>query len=75
MLTYLTGGSGEMIDPDCGASVETGDSDSLLHEIGRISAEKPFAAENCVKKASEYSDVGKFEEYISLYKELVGEKA
>mgnify|MGYP004570007329 FL=1 len=75
VLTYLTGGSGEMTDNSCGAGVKTGDFDSLLREIGRISAEKPFAAENCVKKASEYSDVGKFEEYISLYKELVGEKA
>ena len=74
VLTYLTGGSGEMIDSDCGSGVETGDIDAFLREIKRISAERPYTSANCVKKASAYADTEKFEEYVSLYKELVGEK-
>ena len=74
VLTYLTGGSGEMIDTDCGSCVKTGDVDAFLREIERISVERPYAAGNCVKKASAYADTEKFEEYISIYKELAGEK-
>ena len=63
-----------MIDSDCGSGVETGDIDAFVREIKRLSAERPYTAEKCVKKASAYADTEKFEEYVSLYKELVGEK-
>ena len=71
VLTYATGGSAEIIDESCGASVTPKDIDTLESEIIRICETRPYSKENCRKRAAHFDMNDKFLEYIDLYKELL----
>ena len=71
VLTYNTGGSGEMVDETCGSVVPKGDFDALYQEILRISETKPYSREGCVEKAKQFSAEKKFKEYIELYHDYI----
>ena len=72
VLTFDTGGSTEIIDETCGVSVETGDIDGMEKEILRIYKTKPYSKQACLKRASNYRMEDKFQEYVDLYKEMLG---
>ena len=72
VLTFATGGSPEIIDGTCGASVAKNDADALEREILRICTERPYPAEACRKRAEQYDAREKFAEYLSLYGERKG---
>lgn len=68
VLTFNTGGSGEIIDKNCGAVVEKDDVDGLLNKIIEITKEKPYSSENCTRRAEEFEQKKKFKEYLEIYK-------
>lgn len=67
VLTFETGGSTEIIDQTCGASVPKNDVDGLVEKIEYIYKNKPFTSSDCVKRAQQYDAEDKFKEYLSLY--------
>ena len=71
VLTYSTGGSGEMISEKTGSIVKTGDYANLLSEILRISKGKPYSKEDCITQAKKYNKDDRFIDYIVLYKKIL----
>ena len=67
VLTFPTGGSGEIIDSACGMAVEKNDVDSLIKAIAEIKNNRPFTKEACLKKSAVYRKDDKFKEYADLY--------
>ena len=72
VLTFKTGGSPETIDETCGSVVDVDDVDAMEKEILRICAELPCSKESCIKRAKKFDMNDRFEEYIDLYKEVMG---
>lgn len=70
VLTFHTGGSPEIIDENCGVTVECDDYEKLKNEIIKISQEKPFSREACLKRAQKFNMYEKFNEYVDLYEKL-----
>ena len=68
VLTFRTGGSPEMLDETCGYVVEKDDLEALLQQINSAYEKRPFSAQNCIKKASNYAAMDKFQEYYELYR-------
>lgn len=69
VLTFNTGGSPEMLDETCGFTVPKNDVDALYNEIIKISENKPYSKEFCLKKAENFDMNERFKEYVNLYKE------
>lgn len=67
VITFKTGGSPECIDKSCGSVVEKNDIDGLIKEIERISTEKPFTEESCIRRSKLFESQQKFREYVELY--------
>lgn len=67
VLTFDTGGSGEIIDKTCGMKVEKNDTDSLVEAIIHIKENNLFSKEDCLKKSMSYQKDDKFREYAEIY--------
>ncbi len=67
VLTFDTGGSGEMLDNFCGAVVKKSDIDALEREILRVCKTKPYTREACLQRAQAFDQQACFEEYMTLY--------
>lgn len=77
IITYRTGGSPETIDESTGIVIEQGDIDALVEAVYVYRHLIPLKREEqrkaCRKRAEEYYEKGRcFEEYIALYKSLMG---
>lgn len=70
VITFNTGGSSEIIDEDCGVSVEKNDIASLKNEIIRVCETKPYTKEACFNKAKKFDMCSTFNKYIDLYEEV-----
>ena len=68
VITFRTGGSGEMLAPSCGVVVERGDAEAMLQEILRIAEDKPFTKDACLEQAKNFDAVTRYREYVALYK-------
>jgi glycosyltransferase involved in cell wall biosynthesis len=73
VVTFRSGGSPECVDDTCGSVVDCDDFDGLEREIRRICAERPYSAENCLKRAVEFDANERFREYIRLYGSMLHE--
>lgn len=75
VVTYNTGGSPESVIPSTGLIVDKYDIKSLAHAVVEMtSMGKENYAEDCLSHArSNFDKKTKFQEYISLYKELYQE--
>ncbi len=71
VVTFKTGGSPEMLDETCGSVVECNDIDSLEREVIRVCIDKPYSEAECVKKALEFDQNERFNEYIKLYERVI----
>lgn len=69
VLTFLTGGSPEIIDYTCGCAVKCDDVDAMEREIKRIYESHPFNWQDCVQRAQCFNQDILFEEYINLYED------
>lgn len=67
VLTFATGGSGEIIDCTCGMTVPKNDTKSLRDAIVYIKENRPFNKEACLKRSLEYQKDDKFREYAEIY--------
>lgn len=67
VLTFNTGGSGEILDNTCGSIVDCDDIDALENEIRRICTHKPYSAQACLDRAKSFDMNDRFKEYIHLY--------
>lgn len=74
VITFRTGGSPECIDETCGCVVECDDVDALEYEIVRVCKEKPYSQEACIKRARQFEQKEKFEEYVMLYEDVAHSK-
>ena len=70
VVTFDTGGSPECIDDSCGSVIPVDDLDALEREIVRICKSKCFSREACIKRAAQFDQKARFQEYIQL---LMGE--
>lgn len=67
VVTYNTGGSGEMLDEKCGAVVDTGDVKALLKAI----TEMNLNSDDCRNKALEFEKNKQYNIYMELYKNIL----
>lgn len=71
VLTYATGGSGEIPDESCGLSIPIGDEKALEEAILFIADQTPFSREACLTRAAFFDENERFSEVISLYEKHV----
>ena len=71
VITFRTGGSPEVIDESCGRVVDCNDVDAMEAQIRRITAQRPYTAEACMKRAEKFDARGRFNEYIRLYEAVM----
>lgn len=67
VVSFDTGGSGEILDEACGITVGKDKIEELLREIRRISEARPFTKDNCLMRAKNFDMKARFREYIKLY--------
>lgn len=67
VLTFMTGGSPEMVTEETGAVVPCDDVEGLIREIERICTQKPFSNSDCVHNAQRFDKWNQFSEYMELY--------
>ena len=67
VITFRTGGSGEMLTSSCGTVVERGDAEAMLQEILRIAKDKPFTKDACLEQAKNFDAMTRYREYVALY--------
>ncbi len=73
VLTFRTGGSPEILKDCCGAVVDKDDINALEREIIRICSQTPYKREDILKRAESFNMADRFNEYVSLYHEVVDE--
>lgn len=73
VVTFKTGGSPEMLTPECGRVVEQDNIDSLYENVVELCETHIISSDACILHAKEFNMSKKIEEYISLYKRLSGE--
>ena len=71
VLTFRTGGSPEILDETCGSVIACDDIDALESEIIRITEERPFSQEACLKRAEAFDKDKLFREYVNLYENRI----
>lgn len=67
VVTFATGGCAEIIDESCGVAVAKNDVDGMEREIIRICTEKPYSIGACTRRAQDFEQNKRFEEYLELY--------
>ncbi len=67
VVTFDTGGSGEIINETCGIKVPKNDVEALIKAILHIKESRPFTKESCRKRAEDFRAEDKFREYIESY--------
>ncbi len=67
VVTFDTGGSGEIIDESCGIKVQKNDTKALTEAILYVKENRPFTKENCRKRAEQFKAEDKFREYVENY--------
>lgn len=74
VVTFVTGGSPEIIDETCG-EVVADDIDVITTKIEDIRINKPYSSSDCRKRAESFSKEEKYNEYLDLYKSLYDRKS
>ena len=67
VITFKTGGSGEIADSSCGSAVDKDDMEMLVDEIRRVCEKNPYSKESCLKRAGAFEMNERFSEYTDLY--------
>ncbi len=71
IAAYATGGSPEIPDENCGITVSKGDVSALEKAIKKICEEKPFSADNCLKRAENFDKNLFARKYMELYRSIL----
>lgn len=70
VITFRTGGSPEMLTPECGIVIDSDDFESLENSINRC-INQIFQKDVCRRQAEKYRNSEKFQEYLNLYTEIM----
>ncbi len=70
VITYATGGSGEIIDDTCGVAVEKGNYQELIKAIKEFDYGKK-TSENCRTRAEKLYSINNYNRYIDLFLKVV----
>lgn len=73
IVAFRTGGATEAVTEKTGIVVERGDKEGLLHQVQYAGEHKPFASEDCVERAGEFTKERMIEKYLQLYRKVIGE--
>ena len=73
VLTYDVGGSKESLTNKCGNYIEINNIEKLQKEIMRICENKPYKNQDCISQSKNYDMYDKFNEYVQLYKKILGD--
>lgn len=75
VIVFNTGGSAESLDDNCGYVVAKGNIDALVDAIEQYKENNVNITQthNCIKRAKKYDKKSKFDEYITIYHEVLGE--
>lgn len=72
VVTFDTGGSGEILDDCCGRIIKKNDINMLVRAVLDICRGKDFIdRKQCVHRAASFNKDDKFAEYVKLYEELI----
>jgi len=70
VITYDSGGSGDMLDKTCGVVVKRDDIDGLKEALSAMK-KTPLVANACLKKATAYDKQIQLKKYLNVYNELL----
>lgn len=73
VVTFDTGGSGEIPDACSGIVVPKNDTAALENSVIRVCEDKPFSVEDCVNRSKLFDYKDKFMEYVDMYSMQRGE--
>lgn len=71
IITFRSGGSPEVIDERSGLIVDRDDVDAMESAIHYVRRQRPFAKEDCIARAKLFDKMQKYQEYYSLYCNLM----
>ena len=71
VITYDVGGSPEILTDECGVVVECGNVEAIIYNIIKICSSTKNYNSMCRKRAECFDRQERYNEYISLYEELV----
>ena len=74
IVTFRTGGSANIPNEKSGVVVEKDDVDKMEEEIRRICTTRPFSKEDCIERAKFFDKNMRFEEYVTLYEDILKNK-
>lgn len=72
VVTFDAGGSAECLTENCGIAVPAGNVDVLEAAIRRVCTQKPFAAEECIRRAKQFDQNSSYQAYLELYRQKAG---
>lgn len=72
VITFDAGGSAECLNESCGMAVAVGNVDTLEAAIRHVCAQKPFAPEECIKRAQQFDQISGYQAYLELYRQKAG---
>ncbi len=70
VVTYDSGGSGDMLNETCGFKVPRDDQDKLLDAVLRIKT-SPLSGKTCIEQAQKFERKAQTQEIMKLYQELL----
>lgn len=70
VITYNTGGSGEMLDEKTGIVIEDNSVEAIMQAVKKL-REKNLFSEACIRRASLFSKDKMMEQYMELYRKIV----
>ena len=70
-ITFAAGGSPECYDEKTGCVVQVDDIDAMESEIKRITETRPFAAEDCIARATAFDRTICIDRYLALYQGML----
>ena len=72
VVTFDAGGSAECLTANCGMAVPAGNMDALEAAIRRVCTQKPFAAEDCIRRAHQFDQNSSYQAYLDCYRQKAG---
>lgn len=72
VVTFDAGGSAECLTANCGMAVPAGNVDALEAAIRRVCTQKPFAAEDCIRRANQFDQNSSYQTYLDCYRQKAG---
>lgn len=70
VITFDTGGSGEIPNQECGITIPYGNTYEMIKEVKRVCSQKPYSQENCLRRAKQFDVNFFYQKYKQLYSDI-----